>query len=107
MYDSYLDERSLIPEGRLHELSFADLEQDPVGEVRKIYEMLALPEFSAVEPEIQQYVANLAGYKKNRHTDLAPNLRRRIAHEWSRTFEEWGYPTELESPRPVASPVTT
>lgn len=107
MYDSYLDERSLIPEGRLHELSFADLEQDPVGEVRKIYETLALPEFSGVESELQQYVRNLAGYKKNRHTDLAPGLRRRIAQEWSRTFEEWGYPTEVESPRTVASPVST
>jgi hypothetical protein len=92
LYDAYFDERGLIAAGHFHELGFTKLEEDPVGEMRKLYEALDLPEFAKVEPAIQTYVGTLSGYRKNVFSELAPDLRRRIASEWRRCFDEWGYP---------------
>jgi len=92
MHDSFFDERSLISSGHIHELCFADLEQDPVGQVRQIYETLALPDFAQAEPRLKEYVDSTAGYKKNEFPALQSDLRNRIASEWQQSFDEWHYP---------------
>jgi hypothetical protein len=93
MYDAYFDERGLIPDHHLHELAFEDLEHDPVGQVRAIYQGLGLPGFDAMHPRLDDYIASLSGYRKNEYPDLAPALRARIDRAWSRSFDEWGYAT--------------
>jgi len=50
------------------------------------------PYFSVVEPSMRSYVASLSGYEKNTYMPLVPQVRERIAKEWRRCFEEWGYP---------------
>jgi len=92
VYDAFFEERGLIPEGHFHEIGFEALEADPIGQVRGIYEALALPDFRQVEPALRRYVESLSGYKKNTLSELPPDLRGRIAGEWRRCFEEWGYP---------------
>jgi hypothetical protein len=92
MYDAFFEERHLIPRGRLHDVAFEALEKDPVGEVRRTYEGLGLPDFRVVEPDLRSYVASLAGYRKNTFPDLPGPLRARLAREWRACFEEWGYP---------------
>jgi hypothetical protein len=92
MYDAYFEDRRLIPAGDLAEVRFENLEADPVGQVRHIYESLELPDFGVVEPAVRQYVASVAGYEKNSFPDMPSALRTRIADEWRPSFEEWGYP---------------
>jgi hypothetical protein len=41
---------------------------------------------------MRSYVGSLSGYKKNTYLPLTPELRERIAQEWRRCFEQWGYP---------------
>jgi hypothetical protein len=94
MYDAFFEERSLIPEGRLHELSFEELEKDPVGQVKRIYDGLGMPGFDAMRMSLQHYVDANAAYQKNAYTDLPPSLRREISRAWQRSFEEWGYATD-------------
>ena len=91
MYDAYFEERALIPEGRLCEVAFDDLEREPVGVVGSIYESLGLSGFEELRPRLEGYLGSIAGYRKNRHDELAEPLRRRIAHDWGRSFDEWGY----------------
>ena len=91
MYDAYFEERSLIPAGQFCEVGFEQLEQDPIGQIRGVYEALQLPDFSAVNPELQTYVSSIADYRKNSFPDLSAELRQRIAKDWQRCFEEWGY----------------
>jgi hypothetical protein len=91
-YEAFFDERSLIPAERFHELSFAALEADPVGQVRGIYDGLGLPDFGYVEPRLRRYVESLSGYRKNTFAELSAHERHRIAREWRRCFDEWGYP---------------
>lgn len=92
IYDAYFEDRSLIPAANFSETTFDRLEQDPVGELRRIYAELQLPDFAIVEPGLQEYVASLAGYSKNRFPPLSDDLRQKVVHAWRRSFQEWGYP---------------
>lgn len=93
MYDVFFAERALIPRGRWHDVRFEAMEQDPLGELRSAYQALDLPAFEAVEPDVRNYVASLAGYRKNAYSRLRPELRERVALSWSRWFSEWDYAT--------------
>lgn len=67
----------LPPSGSLVEVSFAELDADPLGTLRRIYAELRLPNFQAVLPAADRYCAGLElrGFKKN-------------AHRWARA---WGW----------------
>jgi hypothetical protein len=81
----------LIPEGKLCEVAFEDLEHDPLNVVGFIYDSLRLPAYDGLRPLQETYLKSIADYRKNRHDELAEPLRRRIANEWGRSFDEWGY----------------
>ena len=89
--EAYLAERSLIPEGRLHELRFEDLEQDMLGQVRAIYDHLELEDFQQVEPKLSQYIDSMSSYKKNLHDPLPDELKRHLAEAWGPMFDAFGY----------------
>jgi omega-hydroxy-beta-dihydromenaquinone-9 sulfotransferase len=91
MYDAFFEERPLVPGNRFHELSFEELEKDPVGQVRRIYDHLNVPGFDAMRPSLQRYVDSNANYRKNRYPSLSPSLRDEIARAWQRNFDQWGY----------------
>lgn len=93
MYDAFFQERSLIPEGRSHEICFEELEADVEGQIGKLYERLALPGFQALQPRLRQYLAARGAYQKNTFPPLAAPLRRSVARAWGRSFEAWGYST--------------
>jgi omega-hydroxy-beta-dihydromenaquinone-9 sulfotransferase len=91
MYDAYFEQRTLIPEGRLREVGYEDLEQKPVDVVGSIYDSFGLAGFAELRPRLEGYLGSIAGYRKNRHDELSESLRRRIDREWSRSIGEWGY----------------
>ncbi|MGA9269468.1 MAG: sulfotransferase [Lutimonas sp.] len=92
----YLKQRSLIPEGQLVEVSFEELEKDPMRVTKEIYETLELNGFDLAEPHFQRYVDQMKSYKKNRH-EIAPELADRIQREWGFAFDEWGYQNAAKS----------
>jgi len=94
MHDAYFDDRASVPEGHLYELAFEDLERDPLGQVRGVYEALGLPGFEDVRPRLKHTVDGLSSYRKNVYPGLDPDLKRRVRSEWRRSFEEWGYPAD-------------
>ena len=91
MYDAYFDERGLIPGGRLCEVSYEALVRDPSAVIGSIYDSLGLSGFGELRPRLETYLGSIAGYRGNRHDELPEPLRRRIADEWGRSFDEWGY----------------
>jgi omega-hydroxy-beta-dihydromenaquinone-9 sulfotransferase len=91
MYERFFQERGLIPASRFHELSFEELERDPVGQMDRIYQALEIEGFNSVRPVLERYVASLATYKKNQYSELGPAIRTRVARAWQRSFHEWGY----------------
>lgn len=91
MYDVFFEERKLIPEGRFYEVSYEELERDPIGQVRQIYENLSLPEFDAVQEPLERYVDSISNYQKNKYSQLPLSLRSQIAQSWQKSFEMCGY----------------
>lgn len=94
MYDAYFEDLSLIPKGQFCELSFDALENDPVGEINKVYQQLSLDGYDGFEPKLNRYVNSLAGYKKNDFVGLDPATRKVVAERWKRSFDTWGYETD-------------
>lgn len=86
MYDAFFEERGLIPEGQFHEVGYEELEKDPVGQVRRIYEALNLPEFGPAEPGLRRYVGSIAGYKKQLRSGSAAGVRARARVCWRWVF---------------------
>ena len=72
MYQAFFEQKSLIPTGRMYELSFEHLEQDPIGEVYKVYQTLQLPDFSVAEAKLRAYLKSLEGYQQNTFSELPP-----------------------------------
>jgi len=93
MYEAFFEEYELIPAGRFCEISFEDLERDPCGQVKEIYERLGLPGFDAMQPSLRRYVASIANYQKNEYPELPSPLRDEVARAWQLTFDRWGYST--------------
>jgi hypothetical protein len=91
MYDAYLDDRDRIAGGRLTEVSYERLTRDPVGTLRFVYETLDLPDFEVARPVVERYLAVVNGYRTNIYESLEPQLKKRIATEWSPSFDEWSY----------------
>jgi hypothetical protein len=93
LYEAYLEERHLIPAGRLHDFSYESLVADPIGTLRIAYEALNLPDFAVAEPPIREYLATIRDYERNRFAPIEPHWKEAIAQRWRRCFDEWGYPT--------------
>jgi hypothetical protein len=91
MHEAFFAQRPLIPAGCYHEIAFEGLEKDPLGEIRRTYESLRLPDFAHVEPGLRAYVDSIAQYQKNTYSPLPAETHQRIASEWGRCFDEWGY----------------
>jgi hypothetical protein len=92
MYDAFFKQRTLIPPGCYHEVSFESLEKDPMGEMAALYRALDLPDFAGAEPRLREYVQSIAQYQKNSYRELDADVRRKVGGAWKRCFEEWGYP---------------
>jgi omega-hydroxy-beta-dihydromenaquinone-9 sulfotransferase len=83
-------DRSLIPDGALHEMKFEDLEADPVGRLQELYEGLGLSGFDQFEGRVCPYLEQIKKYEKNHHR-LDEVSRQKVADRWRSTFECYGY----------------
>lgn len=93
--ETYQRDKALLPPGRLHEVKFEELEQDPVGELAKVYSALNLEGFSQLEKILEPQVPELKRFKKNKfkydreHLDAIYERHRPL-------FDLYGYPHPAE-----------
>ena len=93
----YLRDRERIPAGSLAEVRYEDVEQDPIGELGRLYRQLDLPTFDVAEPGVSDYLRTLTSYAKNRFP-MAQEHVERVTEQWGFVAEQWGY----EPPSPAA-----
>ena len=91
VYDAYLSERQLIPDGRLCEVAYHDLKNNPLMNLKHIYDRLELPDFAATEAQTRRYVEADGDYQKNQYPPMDESLKKHLGKEWKRFFEAWGY----------------
>jgi len=88
---SYLEQRSLIPEGQLHQLHYEDLEAEPLVTVSKLYQSLNLPRFSETSECLSAYLGSISGYRRNLYEELSPEIITKINDSWGFWLDHFGY----------------
>lgn len=87
----YLKERALIPEGKLVEIGFEELENSPLETLENIYRELSLEGFEDARPAMLAYLDSVKQYKRNTYRPLSKPILERIHAEWEFWFKEFGY----------------
>ncbi len=91
LYQRIDEGKKLVPSGRFYEMRYEDLIADPVGRMRRLYDELQLKEFEAVQPRLEKYLVDNAGYQTNRYKPLSPALELEITRRWGKVIEQYGY----------------
>ena len=90
LMSQYIEDRGLIPEGQHIEIRFEDLEQDPIGEIEKIYSSLDIPGFDLSIESIKGRLELEKGYSKNSYNYDEKTLDI-ISEKWGDFIHEWNY----------------
>ena len=90
MYQKFEETRDLIPDLQFCTVRYEDLEADPIGQIRILYERLGLDGFEAVLPTLQKYLAGVANYRKNTYT-LSPEIHAKVTQHWNAFIAQYGY----------------
>jgi hypothetical protein len=94
LYDAFNADRDLIPAGNFHEVSFFQLERDPLATVGDIYQALSIDGIDRAMPKIQAYVSTLNGYEKNQFKPLDEPTKQLLRDQWQKIYEPFGYTIE-------------
>jgi omega-hydroxy-beta-dihydromenaquinone-9 sulfotransferase len=90
MYAAFEADRQLLDENQLVELKYEDLIQKPLESVRDLYSQLGLADFSVVEPELTNHLAEVKNYRPNQY-ELPEEKRQLIRERWAGFIERYGY----------------
>ncbi|MFV1965582.1 MAG: sulfotransferase [Pirellulaceae bacterium] len=90
MYQGFDEQRDSMDPSRICDVRYEDLVQDPVAELRRIYQHLDLGDFAPVQGKIETYVAERKSYQPAKH-ELDAESRAAIGRRWSAYMERYGY----------------
>lgn len=92
IYDRLEEARPLLQSkpGRFYELHYEELVNDPVAELRKVYDALELGGFDAARPRVEEYLRQTAGYETNKY-ELTDTQRATIEDRWGDVIRRYGY----------------
>jgi hypothetical protein len=90
MYRGFEDQRRRLDPAAIYDVRYEDLVADPVAEIGKMYERLALGDYRIVRESITKSVAAQRDYKTNKH-HLDDALKAKIRQRWAAYFEKYGY----------------
>lgn len=85
----YQDVADLEP-SRFVEVSFEDLECEPLAQLERVYESLGIPGFQGVVGELERYLDSVAGYRRNVHA-FSDETVVRVDRQWGELVRRWGY----------------
>ena len=86
----YWETKHLVPKGNLAEVAFEAFEQQPLLEIKRIYQELELDLNPAQERNITDYLASLSDYRRNQYTYSA-SLAAEIKRKWGFALDKMQY----------------
>lgn len=95
LYRRFDADRAGLAPGRLVDVRYEDLAQDPAAALGGIYDRLGLPHAGRIPRLVEAYRAQVGAYRPAVH-EASPELRRVIAERWSGYAARYGY--SLDSP---------
>jgi omega-hydroxy-beta-dihydromenaquinone-9 sulfotransferase len=91
MYEKYLKNIENLNENQLVEISFKDLEANPISELEKAYQDLGLGGFVSAVDAILAEVKSSSDYKKNTYKPLDDSTETLLKKEWGTVAAKMGY----------------
>jgi hypothetical protein len=93
MYRAFKRQRHSLDPASICDVRYEDLVRDPVGQVRHVFESLALDGFGQVQPQVEEFAAERQAYQTNQHR-IDQQTATEIARRWAAYFHEYGYSTK-------------
>ena len=90
MFQRFEQERCEIPQGDYIEIRYEDLDQNPIEQLRRIYNSLGLPEFDQAEIRFKDYLQSQNSFEKNTY-QLNDETKSLVRKHWGFAFDHWGY----------------
>ena len=90
MYRGFEKQRPEIDPKNICDLRYEALVQDPVEEIRRVYQELGLDDFAALQPPLEAYVSKQKDYQPNKH-ELDEEMKTKIPQRWGAYYERYGY----------------
>ena len=91
LYSDFFEQKGLIPEKHYVEVSFEDLEKNPLMVLKTIYDGLNIDDFEKIKPAFEQYLEQNKSYKKNHYKELDRKYIQKINEQCKPCIEAWGY----------------
>lgn len=99
--EEYVRTRSLVPAGDLAEVRLQDLQADPLGTLRRLYEQLGLPFTPEFEQRVLVYLHANRDYQPNVHAPPTARQRERMAEALRPLVERGGHDGPVPVPLPL------
>jgi hypothetical protein len=93
LYDRLEKTRDLLDDSHFCEIRYEDLVDDPIGQMRSLYEQLNLGDFEELLPRLEKYLSGVANYETNRY-ELSAEEREVVKRRWGHIIEKYGYSDE-------------
>jgi len=90
LFERYFEDRKLIPNGNLVEISYEDFVKNQVKTIEVIYAKLGLEGFEKAKPAFERYIKKHENYTPDNYT-INDRIKKKVYNEWKLTFEEYGY----------------
>lgn len=94
MMGRYLNETAIFSPNQLVEISYDDLQSQPMTCLERIYSQLGLDKFETDRDAFQAYLKTIETYEKNSFKPPKA-MEKTIVSRWRRYFDHWGYSRDL------------
>ena len=88
--DRYANDKLLIPEGNLVEISYEALKADPFGAIRKIYSQINLPDFGSTMDDLKKQLKAEKDYRNFQYHFSGETIKK-IEGKWGEYILLWKY----------------
>jgi len=89
-----------LPPQQFYELSFEDLQANPIQALESLFQQLELSNFQTARPYLESYLTDLKDYQQNQY-DLDTETIKKIKAHWDFQIQQWGYKAPEASPLDV------
>jgi hypothetical protein len=89
-FERFEEDRTLIPAGRLVEIRYEELVENPVDQLERIYRSLALGDFEPARLPVAKYLAEISDYSRNQLI-LTREEEETISKRWGQILRRYGY----------------
>ena len=90
LMNAYFTQRKDLSDEELVEVSFRDLQRDPMGTLRTIYDQIKLEGYDAAATYFRRYIDGQRNYRKNM-LPLSAWERQQVGRCWREAFDRLGY----------------